>query len=295
MTSDKEKKNRTYGMLISIGGHALLLLLFFFLLAWKEPDPPLPEYGIEVNFGLEDSGSGEVQPRTPPVESPTEEEAAPEEAVESQPEEVLEDPVDEAVDQVEEQVEEVQPPVKNIQESPEVIEEKPKETTPKPVEKEPVKEEKKPTPSKETTYQKPEPEKAGNKGQGEASTAEVKGQGDDVDKSGDKGDPRGEYNESTTYTGGGKGGAKLNIVGWMWDQEPNLKDQSSENGVVTFEFIIDEDGYVIGTKILKTSLSPNVARFYENQLKQTTFSRTGSGIARPGNTKGTVTFTVVSK
>ena len=60
----QEKKNDRLGMGISLGVHAALLVLFIFLLAWKEPFPPLPEYGIEVNFGLETAGSGDVQPTT---------------------------------------------------------------------------------------------------------------------------------------------------------------------------------------------------------------------------------------
>ena len=61
----QEKKNRRAGILTSVGIHAALFLTFFFMMAWRAPNPPLPEYGIELNFGLDNQGSGDVQPETP--------------------------------------------------------------------------------------------------------------------------------------------------------------------------------------------------------------------------------------
>lgn len=87
--SKKEKKNKQIGAFISIGSHVILLFLFLFIVAWRAPDPPLPEIGIELNFGLEEAGTGEEQPEpfTTPAETDSEEEAAPdgmEEVVENQ-------------------------------------------------------------------------------------------------------------------------------------------------------------------------------------------------------------------
>lgn len=281
-------------MIISIGAHALLLLLFVFLLAWKAPDPPLPEYGIEINFGVSEVGTGDIQPETAPVESEAEEEAAPEESSEEVVEEVLEEtPVEETTQPVTEPVETTPEPVQTQQESPEVVKEKPQEKpVEKPVEKPQTEPEKKPEPKrelrKEATY--------GAKGEGESKDPPAASEGDDKDKTGDKG--KQVLAKGSTYEGkpgGGQGGPALSIVGWTWDAVPKAKDNSSENGTVTFEFMIDEDGYVFFTKTIKSSVSPSVAKFYEDQLKQTTFSRTGTGAVQPGNTKGTVTFTIVSK
>lgn len=287
-------------MIVSIGAHALLLLLFVFLLAWRAPDPPLPEYGIEINFGVSEVGSGDVQPETPPVESQSEEEPAPEEAAaeevpaEEMPvEEIIpEEPVTEPVTEPAEVTPE---PVKTQQESPEVVKEKP-EPEKKPAEQ--PKEQPKKEPVKQPVQEQPETEtQTGAKGEGQSQDPPAASQGDDTDKTGDKGDEQGELDARALYgkPGGGQGGASLSIVGWTWDEEPRKKDSSNENGTVTFEFMIDEDGYVIFTKTLKSSVSPSVARFYEDQLKQVTFSRTGTGAVKPGNTKGTVTFTIVSK
>ena len=75
-----------------------LLILFFFLLAWKEPFPPIPEYGIELNFGIDNQGSGTVQQQAPVTPTPTEEPA--EEVEQSEPtEETIEEETTEVVEQ----------------------------------------------------------------------------------------------------------------------------------------------------------------------------------------------------
>ena len=60
-----EKRNNRIGIITSLGIHVALFVVLFFMMAWRAPDPPLPEYGIELNFGLDDQGSGDVQPEKP--------------------------------------------------------------------------------------------------------------------------------------------------------------------------------------------------------------------------------------
>jgi len=63
---ENERKNKRIGFLTSLGIHSAVLLALIFLTGWKEPYPaPGASYGIELNFGLDDQGSGEVQPQTP--------------------------------------------------------------------------------------------------------------------------------------------------------------------------------------------------------------------------------------
>ena len=133
---------------MSLGIHGLLLILFLFILAWREPDPPLPEYGIELNFGVSEVGTGDIQPETPPNENTSEEEAAPEEMPEETVQELEDtsDPVEESADPVEEVVEAVE----NTQDSPDVVQEVIKEE-PRPVQEEEKKEENNKTEKTETT------------------------------------------------------------------------------------------------------------------------------------------------
>lgn len=58
MSEQQEKKNRSIAMAASVGFHGLLLIAFMLMMAWRAPNPPLPEYGIEVNFGMDDQGGG---------------------------------------------------------------------------------------------------------------------------------------------------------------------------------------------------------------------------------------------
>lgn len=89
-------------MIYSLSIHALVILLFAFLMAWREPNPPLPEYGIELNFGLDDAGSGDTQPLTPAVESENLEDAAPEEeTIENQETEIPQETTEETIEKTE--------------------------------------------------------------------------------------------------------------------------------------------------------------------------------------------------
>ncbi len=113
MTDQEEKKNKRTGLIVSAGIHLALFVLFFFILAWKEPNPPLPEYGIELNFGLDNAGTGSVQPRSTPnnqikenqqqVVQPAPEKVQPREVQEEAPPQQMEP------EKVEEVVQETQP------------------------------------------------------------------------------------------------------------------------------------------------------------------------------------------
>ena len=62
----------------------IILILLIFIVGPKFMDPPL-EYGIAVNFGTTDFGSGNVQPKKP-IKSEVKEIIKQPEVVESQPE-----------------------------------------------------------------------------------------------------------------------------------------------------------------------------------------------------------------
>src|SRR4051812_18443938 len=88
MTAE-EKKNNRIGIITSLGVHAALFLIFFFMMAWRAPDPPLPEFGIELNFGLDTQGTGDIQPESPVGEEDgNAEEETQSKPKETQPEEV---------------------------------------------------------------------------------------------------------------------------------------------------------------------------------------------------------------
>lgn len=295
--ANEEKKNKQIGMVVSIGLHGLLLLLFVLLLAYREPDPPLPDYGIELNFGLQAAGSGEIQPETPANNNTTEEEAAPDPAQpETTPEEVAEEPV-ETTQPTEEAITEPDPqPVEEevvTQPDPTPVqateEEKPATT---PEETKPVDEpeEEQPTPSESTTN---EDTKTGADGDaGDADTAPASNQGNQPDATGDQGDPQGSL-DSRALMGnpGGGGGAQLDMEGWKWDNAPKVSDNSSDRGFIVFEITVDEFGVVENIRRIDGTVSTAVENKYRDAVYKLSFSRT-SGTAAPPMSKGRITFII---
>lgn len=122
MTEENEKKNKRIALFTTIGVNGILLVLLLFVIAWKAPDPPLPEYGIELNFGMDSQGSGDIQPEDPVGDesnSNEEQESTPEEVV---PQEAVPETAAEQPAPTETAVEEVS----NKLESPVVVKEKKK-------------------------------------------------------------------------------------------------------------------------------------------------------------------------
>ncbi len=302
MTAE-EKKNDRWGIGVSLGIHAALLILFIFLLAWKEPFPPMPEYGIEVNFGLVDAGSGNVQPTTPannnpaPAEDPAPEEPAASEE-EATPEPISEPEVTETVqEQVVEEVEEAapveqpqetqpEPNVVPVQEAP-----KPEKTPEKPVEKP------EPKPNPAATYPNKTSNTSGASGtEGESREPAQSNQGDQPGETGDQGNPEGKVDARALYGNpGGGGGAALEMTGWNWDFLPKPNDVSNETGHIVFEIKIDEDGEILSIRTIEKSVSDPLVKVYRAEVAKLTFSPTSSN-SRPAPTStGRITFIIKAR
>ncbi|MBL6449976.1 hypothetical protein JMN32_26925 [Fulvivirga sp. 29W222] len=289
---EEEKRNRKVGIMVSAGLHALLLIAFLFILAWREPDPPLPEYGIELNFGTSEVGTGEVQPETPAEITDSEEEAAPEEV----PEEAEVEPVEESQhEQVSEPVEEVVETTSNTQQSPQVVPDE-KEEVKKPEVKEEKKEEAKPVSKPVETEDPVKPENGANGSEGESNKPQNTSHGDDANSEGDKGDEQGTLDSRALYgNSGGGSGSSLEMTGWMWDFKPKPDDTSNENGRIVFEVKIDDMGEIISVRTIERSVSPAVEKIYRAEVEKLTFSKTSdNAIVAPMST-GKITFVIKSK
>ncbi len=298
----QEKKNDRWGIGISLGIHAALLLLFIFMLAWKEPFPPLPEYGIEISFGLEEAGSGDIQPTVPantnpePTEEPAPEEPAPAEEIipesktETNPEENPEPQVEE-IEEVNTPVEEAEvtqpvPDVVPVKEAPK--EEKAKE---KPV----VKESPKLDPA--AVYPKENSITDGANGtEGTSKTPVDSNQGDKPGNTGDQGNPEGKIDARALYgKPGGGGGAALNMTGWDWDFLPKPSDLSNETGHIVFEIKIDDEGEILSIRTIEKSVNESLVKIYRSAVAKLTFSPTSAN-SRPAPTStGRITFIIRSK
>jgi len=277
----REKKNRIIGISVSLGLHILLLLLFLWVTAWKEPYPPLPEYGIELNIGMDNTGSGdepvasqetEVTEEEPVEEVQENTEESVEESVET--EEVIDESENTTEDVAEETVEEV---VSN-QESPVKVEEKKEEKKQEKTQKEEV-EEKKEEPKANPNALFP----GNNDSQGETSN-----------NKGDQGNPDGQVDaEAMMGPQGGGNGSSLDMAGWKWDSPPRPNDTSQQSGKIVFEIRVDGNGEVISVRAIETTLSAEVVKIYQDEVAKLSFSRTSGGRTAP-QSKGTITFLIRS-
>ena len=294
MTTSEENRNRKVSMMISLGIHGLLLIIFLFILAWKAPDPPLPEYGIELNFGTSQVGTGPTQSPVPPNENLSEEASAPEAPSEPVVEETEE--ASENVEELTEPVEESAEPIENIQDSPDVIPEA-ESIAPEPEApetQEPVAEETQPQPTRNETPTTPDNGAAGE--EGDSEEAQASNQGDNLDEVGDEGDPQGSLDARALYGNpGGGGGSSLEMSGWMWDFKPNPQDDSSETGRLVFEVKIDDQGEILSVRRLESTVSPAVEKIYRQEVEQLTFSKTSDNAQTAPISTGQITFVIRSR
>jgi protein TonB len=208
---------------------AVILLLLLFIMygfGMKYMDPPI-EYGVAINFGDSDIGSG------PPVEKvkatqPKEEELKEEQ--EKVEEESQETPKEEVTEEVitDDSAKDVPVVEKKEDKKNEEVEEKKEEVKPKP------------KPSKAATDalnsllkgSSPDGDKA--KGEGEDKQQGIKG-----DKNGDP-----DSNKYYGNTGGGSGG-NYNLSGRTALSKPVEKPDCQEEGMVYVTIKVDQDGNVI--------------------------------------------------
>ncbi|MBK6264232.1 hypothetical protein JKA74_04225 [Marivirga sp. S37H4] len=281
-----ERKNNRIGIAISVTIHLILLLLFLWITVWKEPYPPAPEYGIELNIGMSEQGSG-AEPVAPQPEE-SEEEVQEETAAEV--EEEVTEPEDETVESTSEtesvdEVEEVAEQDAVTQEdAPVKVEEKKSEPKKKT---ETAKEQPKPVEEKKEEKPKANPNAlfpGSNTSQGETNN-----------KSGDQGVEDGKV-DSKNLMGpqGGGSGSQLDMAGWTWDSPPNPKDNSDQNGKIVFEITVDSNGEVISVRLKETTVSPDIVKVYQNEVAKLSFSRTSGGVA-PNQSSGKITFLIRSK
>ncbi|SMG14686.1 protein TonB, links inner and outer membranes [Marivirga sericea] len=275
----REKKNRIIGISVSVGLHILVLLLFLWVTAWKEPYPPLPEYGIELNIGMNNQGSGNepvaAQEPQEQEEIPTEES---EEVVEEEIEEATDAEADDAVEEVSEPANEVVEEAVSDTESPVKVEDTPQEKA-------------KETPKKEEKIEKKQEPKANPNA---LFPGDSKSQGETNTPKGDQGNPEGEVDaEAMMGPQGGGNGSKLSMSGWKWASPPRPDDPTQQNGKIVFEIRVDNNGEVIDVRTVETTVSPEVVKIYEDEVKKLSFYRTSEGKTAP-QSKGTITFLIRS-
>lgn len=292
MNTQQEQKNKRIALAISIGFHGVLLIGFFLLMAWRAPNPPLPEYGIELNFGLDQQGGGEVQPeKAPGVEKDTPD---PQEQAQEIPEEAAKEPEPEKAEE----------PIVSKVESPVVVKEEKKEPAKEPVKENKTETKPKVTPKEEvkkvepketvkTEYKPTETKPSEKKGDGATS------HGDDPGKVGDKGNPEGKLDSKALYGqqggGGGGNGFGLSMAGWAWADDPKIPNlPDNQDGQIVFEIECDENGEIVGITTLQRGLSARAEQLLKAEIMKNSLMKTSDGQA-PARSKGRVVFILKTK
>lgn len=271
MAVEKEQTNKALSLGITTGIHVALLLIMIFLVSIKPPNPPLPDYGVAVNFGIDDSGFGDVQGVGSAADAATASTAAvnqpvPESApdVVPTPNEVAEDPVQ-----------------TGTEDSPVAVNDQKKDAPVKPVEK----------PGTGGTDRKTTPPTPATG----ANTSGGNNNGDKPGTVGDMGKPTGDLSNLNYRGNGGSGskeGASLQLNGWRWDDKPSQKDPFNETGRIVFQIKVDADGNIQGVSVLEKTVSPEVVNFYRKQVEQLSFSKTKDNVDPAPISTGKVTFII---
>ena len=108
-------------------------------------------------------------------------------------------------------------------------------------------------------------------------------------------DDRAIFKKVDDGAGSGNKGASLDLTGWDWDFKPDPNDKSTENGMIVFQIVIDDEGEIIGVKTLEKTISPVVEKIYRDAVMELTFSKTSDNRTVAATSTGKITFIIQSK
>jgi hypothetical protein len=299
-----EKTHITEGTVGSILIHGILLLLLYFFVI-NPPNPPLGEVGgsgIELNYGVDLEGYGDIQTMNEASEQGAEEEVAPSDeqpSPEQQENSIAEQNPESQEDNSNDLKQDFEETVKLEEKK---VEKKIEEVKPieKPIEKKTnieVKEQK--TLDKSTD---PKPNSNGNTGT--ENKIGANNNGDRPGKVGDQGNPQGSLEAKALYGNlgsggegsGGSGGNKLEMSGWKPLFRIDKKDATNENGKIVFQIKVDNQGDLISVLPVEKTVSPAVVEFYKRQIEENwAVERTRENINPPPVSTGRYTVFVRSK
>lgn len=306
----EEADNRRKAMIITVIINVLFLIAVYFMVAWRQPIPPIPQYGLELNLGFTDAGSATNQTSTPPsvrdaqnTETPAPGDPSPEvseaEVPVAKPETKEAQPTPQESKSSLETKSNVPSPIEGAEKTSEAIKESPKpEEATKPVTKPAEKE------AEETVQEAEEKPKVdpraifGASGKTGKSKEEASGgnQGSSTQK-GDEGDPSGTVDGRSIMQSGkgnaGEGaGYNLELAGWDFSSKPNIKDNvSTRNGKIIFQITVDDNGKLVQAIPLEYNVSNEVLTYYRGIVNQLTFKRQ-SGNPSAEYSTGKITFII---
>jgi hypothetical protein len=291
---------------MSIGITIAMLGLFFFIrLNSSVPKVAPMELFVEVNYGTDKVGKGDIQTFNKPNDSKVAENMR---ADADEVKKVKSVSTPKPTPPTPPKIEPVKP-TKTVAEKP-VITSKAES----PVEAPEKSESKKSTGNEASSAPaaKPAPEKAVNKDalftkssgaksgsngtNGTKSGVGGNNNGDDAEGVGDKGSKTGSL-FAKTYKGEGGGGGTavgLSLSGWSWSRRPVVDDNSDATGDITFKITVDKNGRVKSIITQNTTVTDYaVVNKYKSAVRDLTFIPKSSNV--PDESVGTITFKIRSQ
>ncbi|WP_201984935.1 hypothetical protein [Hymenobacter rubidus] len=293
MAIDYPEPHRREALIGTLVIHGVLLLLFIFMV-FKGPNPPLAALGggdgVELNYGLDPAGSGDIQSMAPANNSQNREDSRPPKASpDPQPRPTAEasppDPTPPAQEKI---------VTSEAEESP--VSEAPVEK-PAPVAKEEVKVAPKPKRQVAVAFSpKGSATGGGNGVNGTSNTPTGNNNGDHPGTTGDQGDPNGSLDAKALYGAAGRGGSGaspgsggLEMAGWAFENKPTVVAVDNINfaGKMRYKIKIDDNGTVIGVTKVSGNMSQEQDNLCRKALERATFRPTTN---TPGGATGFYTF-----
>ena len=305
-----EKDSKRKSAIITLILNVLLLLAFYFIVVWKQPVPPLPTFGLELNLGFTDTGSGNRNSPNAPSETPSEsvEQAAPGEVAQTvtqpatpapSPKTETAKPKTSSKPATNKAVTAKPSPIKGEEKAVETKKPEPTKTEPAKTVTTPAKSE-----AEATTQKAPEKPKIDQRAifgaggtSGKSTTPASGGAQGSSNAKGDEGRPTGTVDgRAIMGEGSGKGtssgaGYSLDLAGWDFASRPTINDRvSTRNGKIVFKITVDDSGKVVQAVPLEYNVSNDVLAYYRQVVNQISFKKSG-GAAADFST-GKITFVV---
>ena len=295
MAIDYPEPHRREALIGTLVVHGLLLLLFIFMV-FKGPNPPLAALGggdgVELNYGLDPAGSGDIQSMAPANASRNREDSRPPVASpDPQPRPVATatpDPTPPSQEKIITSEADESPVSAAVVETPAPAKEEVK-VIPK-------------APRKVAVAFSPKGSATGggNGVNGTSNAPTGNSNGDRPGTVGDQGDPNGSLDAKALYGNGGDGdgsgrgrgrgvgdGNGLEMSGWRFDSTPNVSAVDDESGVVRFRIKISADGEVESVTKVSGNVSAAQEKLCRDKLLGANFVKTNSAA---GGATGFYTF-----
>ncbi|WP_422089428.1 energy transducer TonB family protein [Tenacibaculum ovolyticum] len=246
----------------------MLLVVGVFNYGMKYLDPPI-EYGLAINFGNSEVGSGEPVQNTKKQATQEQQDEVVEEEVKENSEETIEEEVitDDSAKNV--------PVIEKSKEQKKEVKETPKKTETK----------QKPKPSKQTT------DALNSLLNGTSKDGATKGEGDD-NETGVKGNENGNPNSNKYYGNSGSGsGGNYNLAGRKALSKPIKKPDCEEEGTVVVSIEVNQKGKVIKALVGGVKGSTSSAACLEKAAKEAALkTRWNADGEAPSKQRGTIIY-----